>query len=433
MKNKFSKSSIAKLPQTPGVYKYFNSKGQLIYIGKANNLRSRMYSYTLQNLQGKTKQLVQEIKSFDYIKVDSEIEALLLEAKLIGEHLPKYNISLRDDKKPLCIRITGEKYPRVITARSRDRQRDDYAFLGPFPSSRSVNSILHMLRHIFPYSQHKLGKRACLYNQLGLCNPCPNNIEVLEGDQKIKQFVIYKRNIRRIKLILEGKFPSIMRTLEREMKSYSDKLEFEKAQIVKRQIDELNYITRPSTNINVYLSNPNFLSDTRDKELGHLREILSSSSLKFKGKLSRIECFDVAHLRGTSVTASMITFIDAEESKDFYRHFKLKRGGSDTDSLREVVQRRIKHFNTWGKPDLIIVDGGKPQVSVFWDELSNLGIPVVGIAKRFETLVIPNKNKEYELLRLNPPALYLVQKMRDEAHRFARRYHHHLVRKSLLE
>ncbi|MFC1649548.1 GIY-YIG nuclease family protein [Patescibacteria group bacterium] len=429
---RFSKSSIKSVPQTPGIYKYYNTKGKIIYIGKAINLRSRMYSYTLNNLHGKTKDLISHTCTFSYVLVDSEIEALLLEAKMIGFHKPKYNISLRDDKKPLCIRITNDKYPVVITARNRDHKNNDYAFFGPFPSSYSVNSILRLLRRIFPYAQHKIAKGACLYNQLGLCNPCPSNIEKLEGALKTQQTTIYKNNIKRIKLVLEGKFPSVERSLQKQMKTYSDDLEYEMADSVKRQLMHLQYLTQPTTQISAYLKDPNFLEDTRARQIKHLTEILRDSQTHHKGEIKRIECYDVAHLAGTSPTASMVTFIDGKPDKKYYRHFKLTTGGNDTGSMKEVIGRRRKHFKSWGKPDLIIVDGGKPQVRVFVEELQKDGIPVVGIAKRFENLIIPHGDKMYEVIKLTPPALYVVQRLRDEAHRFARRYHHHLVRKSLL-
>jgi excinuclease ABC subunit C len=426
------------LPDTPGIYIF--SKDRPVYIGKAINLKRRVGSYFDMDLEPKTARMIAEATHLSFVRVTSELEALLLEAKLIRTFMPRYNIVAKDDKHPLYILITKERYPRIITVRKGDlkiiKALDVY---GPFPSSRNVRSVLRMIRRVFPFSEHKLTKRGCLYSHIGLCKPCPSEIE-MEKDGVIKSALRkeYLLNIRRIRTILDGKIEKVRDDLEREMKELSKEQKYEEALTLREQIKKLEYITREQTPVERFVENPNLYQDERDKETRQLKLILHKNGLK-TGDLNRIECFDIAHLAGTNPTASMVTFIGAEADKKFYRHFKIYqgKGNSDVDSMREVIKRRLKHLDDWGKPDLIIVDGGKGQVGVFIRELETVGIPVVGLAKRFETLVIPEKIngtvklKEYKLPRSS--ALNLVQRMRDEAHRFARRLHHKLVSGDLLK
>ena len=421
------------MPESPGVY-LFKKNNRPIYVGKAVNLKRRITSYFDLDLEPKTSRMIKEADSVGIIRVNSELESLLLEAKLIRKHMPHYNIAAKDDKHPLYIRITKEEFPRVITARKISSREPNLAFFGPFPSSNNVRSVLRMIRRIFPYSDHKLGKRPCLYSQIGLCNPCPNSISrSRQSDLKRK----YLGSIRRIKAVLSGKFNSVRENLQKEMDNFSENLKYEEALELREQIKKLDYITQPQMPVDFYMENPNLLNDIREKELSQLQKILKLYNLDLKS-LNRIECFDIAHFAGDSPTASMVVFIDGEADKTFYRHFRIRRqkGDSDTDSLREVIKRRLNHLKDWGKPDLIIVDGGKPQTSTFVRELESYNVPVVGLAKRFETLVIPIRRdgtlnlKEHKVQRGS--ALNLVQRIRDEAHRFARAYHHKLVSKSLL-
>lgn len=435
-KKNFTKENISDAPKTPGIYIFWNSK-RPIYVGKANILRNRLRSYTSINLYPKTQKMIGQTKYFSVIRVASELEALLLEAKLVQKYKPEYNIQLKDDKHPLYIKITKEKYPRVLTARRLDEKRiRDLAFFGPFPSSASVKKVLRLIRKTFPYSQHKIGKRGCLYSQIGLCNPCPNEIEKLpEGKQKEFLYRKYRQNIRQVVNVLNGKIKSVRNNLVKEMKRLSKDERFEEAKTIREQISSLDYITKPTIPVNEYLKDPNLIDDIRKKELRQLKEILAKfTTIK---NLKRIECYDVSHLAGSSPTASMVTFINGEPEKTYYRHFKIRqeKGQDDLASLKEVIKRRLKHSKDWGLPDLFVVDGGKTQTKIFLNELKHLNIPVVGLAKRFETLIIPysskNKDKFYELTIKDGHALNLLQRLRDEAHRFARRLHHQRLRKEL--
>ena len=434
-KIRLTKSEIKKIPETPGVYIFLKGKDAL-YIGKAINLRSRLSSYLITNIGPKTASMIRESDNLSYIKVSSELEALLLEAALIRGKQPVYNTVSKDDKHPLYIKITKEDYPRVITARKSDIKKGAKTSFGPFPSSNNVRSVVKMLRRIIPFSDHKLGKKPCIYSQIGLCNPCPSQIEGSGYANKDELRGLYKKNIRMLTSILSGRSKAVIASLYKEMKVYSQKLKYERAAEIKSKIERLEYITQPITPASSFIENPNLAEDIYELESSELRKLLS----KYIGhlpKLKRIECYDVAHLAGTKQTASMVTFIGGEPEKHLYRHFRIKstKKADDITSLSEVAKRRHKALGSWGRPDLILVDGGKAQVAVFKEIFSKDGIPVVGLAKRLETLIIPFPKgvmANFAQVRVRPPALNLVQRIRDEAHRFARRYHHLLLKKSLL-
>jgi excinuclease ABC subunit C len=421
-KIKITSDFFKSLPETAGIYAYFKND-QVIYVGKAINLKHRVSSYFDLDLQLKTARMISEATHLSFIQVDSELEALLLEAKLIRSYMPRYNIELKDDKHPLYIVITKEEFPRVITVRKLDLTKNlSLANYGPFPSSRSIYTVLRMLRRIFPYADHRISKRPCLYSRIGLCNPCPNEITNIQ-DPIFKQIQIkkYKKNIKKIRSILDGHIDKVTKGLEKEMNNFSKAEDYENAASVRNQINQLEYITRPQMPTDFYMQNPNLYEDQRKLEIVKLKELIENCELKIEN-LSRIECYDVAHLSGTNATASMITFINGESDKSLYRHFKIKKskGGDDYASMREVAERRKKHFEDWGMPDLIIVDGGVGQIKSFKEKISE--IPVVGIAKHPDRLVVGE-----EKIKLEGPALNLVARIRDEAHRFARRYHHKLV------
>lgn len=409
----------------------FFKKRVPIYIGKAINLKRRISSYFDLELETKTARMVRAADEISFIQVDSELEALLLEAKLIRTYMPKYNIVAKDDKHPLYIQITKEKYPRVITVRKIGLNKGpSLANYGPFPSSGNVRSVLKMIRRIFPYSDHKLGKRGCLYSHIGLCNPCPSEISNITNEKlKITAEKKYKTNIRNIKSILDGHIDRVKKNLNKEMTEASKNQNFELAGQIRDQVERIEYITRPQMPTEFYMQNPNLYEDVRNLELAEFKKILIHCKLSIVN-LSRIECYDIAHLAGTSPTASMVTFINGEADKTFYRHFKIKvaRGGDDYGSMREVAQRRINNIKTWGSPDLIIVDGGVGQIKSFTSILysNKVDIPVVGIAKHPDRLIVGETK-----IKLTGKALNLISRMRDEAHRFARRYHHTLISKEL--
>lgn len=429
-----TRESLKTLPGEAGVYVFWKDQ-EPVYIGKAKNLKNRISSYFNLHLLPKTRSMVEEADSLSFILVNSELESLLLESFLIRKFLPRYNSVSRDDKHPLYIRITAEAYPRIITARKTDLTGSKDTFFGPFPASSNVRSVLTMLRRIFPFSDHKPLARPCIASHIGLCNPCPSVIEILNGEEKKKLTKVYKHNVRKVKNILSRRISVVVRELESQMVLYSKKQDYEKALEIREKIERLNYITQPITPKELFLENPDFFEEVRKREVISLKKVLGREMTIFN--IRRIECFDIAHLQGTSPTASMVTFFDGIADKTYYRHFKIRKEKprDDLSSLREVIKRRLKHLDDWGVPDLIIVDGGKGQTNVFFEELKGT-IPVVGLAKRFETLIIPKKTDsklEYIEIRVpEGPVLNLVQRIRDEAHRFARRLHHKNISNTLL-
>ncbi len=429
-----SRTYIKNFPVNPGVYMFKNKNNETLYIGKAKNLKNRLTSYFSSDLLPRTAKMISQSVSVSVIEVASEFEALLLEAKLVHKYFPKYNIELKDDKSPLYIAISQDKYPRVLILRKSDLQLFEFKKIyGPFTNSTDVKKVLKLSRKVFPFSQHKLGKKGCIYSQIGLCDPCPSNIE--SAQNKALRLILktkYNKNIRNLTRFFNGEMNSIKRFLNREMKELSDKNLFEEASAILSKIKAIDYITQPSVSVGAFIENPNFADEVKEKEATHLLQILSKY-IKNISKIERIECFDNAHLFGTKPTASMVTFTNGTPNKTFYRHFRLKRSKKfdDMDMMREVLKRRLLHLEDWGVPDLIIIDGGKPQVSVAAEVIGNK-IPFVGLAKQFETLVFKTENGFEEVRLKRGGARNLVQRIRDEAHRFARRYHHHLIKRELL-
>ncbi|OGM27252.1 hypothetical protein A3D00_03950 [Candidatus Woesebacteria bacterium RIFCSPHIGHO2_02_FULL_38_9] len=433
-----TKKIINKTPEVPGIYIFRNYRYSPIYIGKAKNLRRRLSSYFQIHLEPKTALMISNAKFLSTIMVDNEFEALLLEAKLVRDLQPTYNIELKDDKSPLYIAITKEKYPRIFTSRRPQINRFEIQKLyGPFTEPLGAKSILWRLRKIFPFSGHLPTKKPCFYSQIGLCNPCPSTIFYTKDLKLKRSFKIkYLKNISNIKRILSGESKSLANILKKEMDDYSKKEMFEEAKILKNQLEKLEYLTQTTREPEEYLKNPNLLEDVRQKEREDLKKLLNKH---FRLKtLERIECYDIAHFAGSYPTASMVTFINGEPEKTLYRHFRIrtKKTKSDTDMIKEVFERRMKHSNQpdgkdgWGNPNLIIVDGGKPQAGTV-SQLIKDQIPVMGLAKKFETIVIKKDNTFVEMRLPIGPALNFLMRIRDESHRFARRYHHKLIKKSL--
>lgn len=422
-----TKENLLTVPETYGVYKFLKD-GLPIYIGKSVNLKHRLLSYLIAT-GIKTRKMVSQAQTVEFVKVNSEIEALLLESLLIKKFQPKYNVISKDDKHALYIAITDEVYPRLITVRKNSDIKIKKIY-GPFPSSIQVKRLLKIIRRIFPYSDHLPSKRTCLYNQIGLCNPCPSKIEkTLDGKEKSLLTLEFKKNIRYINLLLCRKFKLLERKLNKKMQTLSKLKNYETALEVRKQIETLNYITSPRVNEGYFIENPDIYQDKVNQKLKELKRLLFSNGIKV-GSLKRIECFDVAHIQGKLATASMVVFIDGFAEKSQYRRFKIRQPKtlSDYDNLGEIARRRISNIDKWGRPDLVIVDGGLGQVRIFHKLFLRHNLNVIGIAKNPDRIVFSSGTK----IRLKGEVHNLVASLRDEAHRFARRYHHLLVQKDLI-
>ena len=433
------------LPIYPGVYKFLNDDGEVIYVGKAKNLKNRVKSYFRVNFDRdtKTKALVENIADLEFIEVSTELEALILEEKLVKKFQPKYNILLKDDKSFLYIvlrdnLVTIDKkeinFPQVLSARKTDLKPEDIYF-GPYPRAEVAKYVLRTLRKIIPFrdctkskfiSYKRMGK-PCLYGHLGLCQaPCTGNILVKD----------YKSDLIKIKKFLDGNFKKIIADVHKEMVEESKNENFERAAKLRDIIKKFEYLTINSKKIDLIAENPLLAEDLVSESLDNLLKNIPV----LKDYPERIECYDISNLSGTEATASMTVAINGKLTNSEYRRFKIKfkKTPDDFEMMRETLRRRFKRSlieDSWKLPNLIILDGGKGQLSAglsVMEEL-NVDVPIISIAKKEEILIYQEKGEFYEVkLPKTDEALKLVQRLRDEAHRFAKKYHHQLRLKKLL-
>lgn len=529
------REAIDKIPHKPGVYQYWDANNQLIYIGKAKDLRNRVSSYFIRDAQlnTKTKVLVRKIQKITFTLVDTEIDAWLLENSLIKKHQPKYNVLLKDDKTYPWIIIKQEPFPRIYW--TRKLVKDGSRYYGPYASVGMMHAILDVIREIFPLRTCNLnlskeniqkGKfKICLEYQIGNCKgPCEN----------LQSSADYQNNIKQIQHILEGKTGIVMRYLKTQLQRAISRLEFEAAERIKQNIIKLEHYQSKSTVVSTSISNVDVFSiaseantafvnylkvmngtitqtqtielrkrlDETDAELltlaiGQLRERfksqskeiivpfdigIESDSLRFttpkqgdkkkllelskknvlffkKQKLDQyeklnpqvrvdrilqkmqqdlrlkqlprhIECFDNSNFQGQYAVSAIVVFRDAKPSKKEYRHFNVKtvEGPNDFATMEEAVYRRYKRLIEEEKelPQLIIIDGGKGQLSAALKSLKKLGItskvPVLGLAKRLEELYYPGDPYPLHLDKRSD-TLRIIQQLRDEAHRFGITFH----------
>lgn len=415
------KEKIKKLPQSPGVYQFFDEEGQLLYVGKSISIKKRVFSYfSTKGLGPKTTLLVTKIKDVKYIKVFSEFEALLLESALIRQNQPFFNIQARDDKSPVYIKISNDKIPLISTTRKEVPKKGEFT-VGPFQSSKTTKEVLRIIRRIFPYCHHKNPKKPCLFVHLGLC-PYP-----WKSDPKAKQ---YKETIKNIKRLLKGKARLLMKNLTVEMNALSKLQKYEEAQEVKKQIEKLEYVTTTYHDPNEFLTTPTLVDDLTRERLEDLKQALELKSLPL-----RIECYDISNISGKMATGSMAVFENGEPAKSEYRKFKIKflSTPNDFEMLKEVLARRFKN-KSWKKADLIIIDGGKGQLTSALNIAKKYKVktPIVSLAKRFEQIYVPSKVLPVSLPK-ESKGRQLAQALRDEAHRFAITYHRLLRSKNLLD
>lgn len=413
------KSQISKLPTEPGIYKFFDQSGVLLYVGKSVSIKKRVTSYFVKkDLGTKTNLLVSKIAKISSIKVFSEFEALLLESELIRTKKPFFNIISKDDKSPIYIKITTGEIP-LITVTRKEKPQKGVFLKGPFPSSRITKSILKNIRRIFPYCQHKRPKKPCLYVHLGLC-PYP-----YANEQSAE---MYKKDILKIKKLLCGKTKSLIKDLSFEMKNYSQRQQYEKAQIVKKQIENLEYLKKTYHTPREFLEQPTLVDDLTMIRLNDFKKVLNLKKLP-----RRIECYDISNISGKNATGSMVVFSNGVADKSGYRRFKIKLLDTPNDYAmhQEVLSRRIK--NDWPIADVMIIDGGRGQLNSALEITNKYNYPttVVSLAKRLEEIYTAYQDKPIRLPKQSP-ARQLAQAIRDEAHRFAITYHRKLRSKNFL-
>lgn len=413
-KFKFSnKDKINQLPRTPGVYCFGDKRG-ILYIGKASNLRERVKNHFLQSTY-RDNLFIALVEKIGLIETQSEIEALLLESRLIKQHQPRYNVTWKDDKNYFYIGIAKEELPRVfITHRAEPKPKTIY--VGPFVEGTALKKTLKTLRRIFPYyTAKKHPNKPCLWCHLNLC-PGPNPVKS-ECQKIIKNLILF----------LKGKKQSVLKNLKREMETASKREDYEKAARSRDQVEALENI----------LSHSKIFPLANLKEWGKTERELKNI-LKTAGKIKKIEAYDVSNIQGKEATASMITFIEGSPDKNLYRKFKIKISGSPNDiaMLEEALLRRFSH-SEWPYPDLILIDGGKAQLNIaIRSKVQNpkaKNIKIASLAKRHNELFIEGRKKPILLETLPREIFNLILQLRDEAHRFAISYHKKLREKVLLK
>ena len=519
------------LPKKPGVYIMKNAEGEIIYIGKAKNLLNRVRSYFREKLdRPKTQILMSHFDSLEYILTNSEKEALILEANLIKKHHPRYNIQLKDDKRYPYVKITNEKFPRLVITRNITKNG---VYYGPFTDVGSVRRTVKFLKSLFKIRTCRNMDGPCLNSQIDLCYaPCDGNITEKE----------YSEIINKIDLFFQGKYSVIVKNLKKEMHDAAENEEYEKAAVLRDQIESIEEIMEKQFvdladddldqdviaiakgDLDIYVvimpirngkitgrddflmsgskddSTSEILSsfiqqyygynrhvpkqillseEIDDKELleewlsdlrgnkvhikvpqkgvklrlvkmaeknaeiiKHQKKKLENSLIELKKylKLEKvpriIEGYDISNISGKFAVGSKVSFKDAKPNKKMYKHFKMETPGpNDFAMMKELLTRRLKLIETDPEPDLIVIDGGKGQLGMACDVLDELDlnhIPIIGLAKEFEEIYLPNSKRPI-IIPKNNRALHLLQQVRDESHRFAITYHRKLRSKNISE
>ncbi|MCX5712038.1 MAG: excinuclease ABC subunit UvrC [Candidatus Omnitrophica bacterium] len=406
------KQKVQGLPLSSGVYLFMDISGRIIYVGKAKSLKNRVSSYFTRFLSDKTQALVSRIADIEYIVTPSEAQAQLLENALIKEKQPHYNISLKDDKSFPFIRISKEDFPLVSVCRRKDAKKDTGSFYGPYTSAQSLRQAVKTMRRIFGFrSCRVMPKKACLYLRLNLCQgPCEGMVSKQDYNEAIEQ----------IRLFLSSRYEELLHKLTGKMREFSTQKRFEDAARVRDRINILSIFAQGR------------MHSTGLNELEDLKLLL-----KLKKTPERIEGFDISNISGKQATGSMVSFYNGLPDKDNYRRFRIKSriDIDDYAMLREVMYRRYSRLKKEGKdmPDLILIDGGKGHLAAGKQVLNSLGldIAVISIAKEKEQIFVSKQSSPLKS-RIDSPAINLLRRIRDEAHRFALKYHHLLRRKKII-
>ena len=431
MVNKILESKLQQLPRSAGVYFHKDKTGEIIYVGKAAVLKNRVRQYfqSSRGFDNKTLALINEIHDTDWVETESEIDALFLESEMVKRYMPRYNILLRDDKSQLFVRIDSKsEWPHVSF--TRNPSDDGAEYFGPFYNGFAVKKALRYLRKVFPYytRQPGTGVVSRLDEDLGL------SPKQQEGSE------VYKANLRKLIGYIKGNRVAIVRELEMEMKQLAETQDFEAAAALRNKIGHLQELQR-----RIMFGDQEFLDISKDHALRDLVELLGLSELP-----QRIEGYDISHMGGTNVVASMVVFTNGVSDRAEYRKFKTKiEHNNDFYNMQETILRRLSEKNrkSWGVPNLVLIDGGKGQLDAALtarDEKEQ-HMPFIGIAKKQEQIVIDHRRSNVTLnmtkleqldgyrtstagfTLINLPhsshIVKLLQRIRDESHRFAVSYH----------
>ena len=416
---------VRTFPQAPGVYLMKDAAGVVIYVGKATNLRSRAGSYFLKAAleDSRTANWVREIADADFVECESEVDALLMESRLIKDIQPRCNKELKDDKTFPYLQITTrEDFPRIEV--TREPRTSGVKLYGPFASAGDLRGAVQVLQRVFKFRTCSLDIeenderwkwfRPCLLASINQCT-APCNLRISKED--------YKRDIKRFQTFMEGKKKRLLKQLNDEMLEASKAMEFEQAAKLRDEIQMLESLDRRGE-LDTHAQPEVFYIDPK-KGLAGLKKVL-----KLAEQPRTIEGVDIAHLQGGQTVASLVKFVDGLPFKPGYRRFKIKsvKGIDDFKSIHEVVARRFQRLSDEQDafPDILLIDGGKGQLSSAMAAFDVLGIDpptVISLAKKNEEIYRPGESEPIRLSR-NSFALRLLQYVRDESHRFAQHYHH---------
>lgn len=461
------KRKLDTAPKKPGVYMFRDDKGEVIYVGKAVNLPSRTKSYfaNYKRLDPRIQAMVENARDLEYLTVDNEIEAFLLESNLIKKYMPHYNRAGKDDKNYLWIEIQSQlDFPIVRTVREKKLKKADY--FGPFPNVGAVRRMLKQLRKVFKYHstsrviEERVDKddnkyiytsdnTPCFHYHLGLCSGACMGIIPKEE---------YRKQINDLKRFLRSDHKELKADYKKQMEQFSQDKDYEKAADMRDKLRDLELLTK-FTLIDETVDDMTL----RQKQLDYNRQgivelvdRLQIDGLKVSeadSKKFRMECYDISNIQGTNAVSAMVVSIGGKLEKKHYRKFKIKLKNTPDDfaMLQETLQRRLKYLvddkkqdeSFSQKPDLIIIDGGKGQVSSVlkimqkYETKYGLYIPIIGLAKKREEIFVPKqvgKDVEFRLVKLSKraPGLRVVTMLRDEAHRFGIGYHRLLRSKEMI-
>ena len=424
---------LKKLPSSAGVYFYKDKTGLIIYVGKATNLKNRVKQYfqKSRHFDPKTQLLIKDIADIEWQQTSGEAEALFLEAELIKRYQPKYNILLRDDKSSVYIRINIKDFAPSVTLTRRPSD-DQAEYFGPYLAAWQVRRALKYLRKAFPFSTHiTLPKRACLDVHLGLC-PGPETATYNRQE--------YLANLRHLMGYIKGSNKSLAKIFKKKMLECASQQRFEDAARMRNRLASLNALQNQ-----VIFGDRESLDISKDYSLNEIKQLLGLKEIP-----KRIESYDISHTQGVGAVASMVVFVNGLAEKPAYRKFQMNLpGNNDVAHIKETLTRRFSSNNKkkWPRPNLIIIDGGKGQLKGALEALaaSNIKIPTIGLAKRQEEIVVNNFASNTQLdfekiknlkpvvtklgnyttikLPMNSNSIKLMQRIRDEAHRFALSYH----------
>ena len=365
-------AKLKTLPRSPGVYFHKSASGEVIYVGKAAVLRNRVRQY-FQDSRGrdnKTMALVAEIHDTDWIETESEVDALFLESEMIKRYMPRYNVLLRDDKSQTFVRINMKSQWPVVSF-TRNPADDGADYYGPFYNGFALKKALRYLRPIFPYLTHERRPgQSKLDEDLGL------SPKISDGSQA------YKANLRTLISYIKGNRKAIAAKLERDMKTAAGLHEFERAAQLRNKLRAMQELQR-----RVMFGDKEFLAISKDRALADLTTLLGLA-----GEPTRIEGYDISHMSGRQVVASMVVFRNGVSDRAEYRKFKVSEKNDDTGNIHDVIFRRLseRHIKSWGRPSLLLIDGGKGQLAaaIAARDARGVHVPIVSIAKREEEILV---------------------------------------------